>query len=438
MIKGNNHSADRIFLPLTLPTTGASGTDISWSTSSSYISSDGLVTRPNYSLTDEQATLTATISYGNASDTKTFDLTVKNSDSHVVFGGLYSLSMLKSDGTYWSWGDNDDGQFGDGTTNNSNVPVQESTESTDWVQVDTTYKVVIAVKPDGTLWAWSENGFGQLGDGTTNNSNVPVQESTGATDWVKVAAGRYHTIALKSDGTLWAWGLNNNGQLGDATTNNSSIPVQESTEATDWVKVAASEFHTAALKSDGTIWSWGGNIFGQLGDATTNNSSIPVQESTGATDWVSVSTGHYYTVALKSDGTIWSWGYNYYGQLGDGTNSESNVPVQESTGATDWVSVRSGIYHVIALKSDGTIWSWGYNNYGQLGDGTTTDSNVPVQESTGSTDWVDFAAGYVESVAVKSDGTIWTWGDNNYGQLGNGTTSGADVLDPTMINTITR
>jgi len=266
VIKDNNHSADRIYFSLALPTTGASGTDISWSTSSSYISSDGLVTRPNYPFADEHTTLTATISYGNASDTKTFDLTVKSSDSHVVFANVNYLSMLKSDGTYWSWGDNQEGQLGNGTDDESHVPVQGSTEITDLVQLKVRYRFVSALKSDGTIWSWGLNDNGQLGDGTIANSYVPVQESTGATDWVEVAAGRFHTVAIKSDGTLWGWGLNSLGQLGNGSTNSSVIPVQESTGATDWVKVAADEFHTVALKSDGTIWSWGGNADGQLGN----------------------------------------------------------------------------------------------------------------------------------------------------------------------------
>jgi len=172
MIKGNNYRADRIYFSLTLPTTGASGTDISWSTSSSYISSDGLVTRPDHSLTDEQTTLTATISYGNASDTKTFDLTVKSSNSHALFGGLNYLGMLKSDGTIWSCGDNQEGQLGDGTNNVSNVPVQESTGATDWVDFAAGYVESMAVKSDGTVWTWGDNHFGQLGNGTTGGDDV--------------------------------------------------------------------------------------------------------------------------------------------------------------------------------------------------------------------------------------------------------------------------
>jgi alpha-tubulin suppressor-like RCC1 family protein len=434
VIKGNNISTDRIFSSLTLPTTGASGTDISWSTSSSYISSDGHVNRPNSSLADQQVTLTATISYGSASDTKTFDLTVKSLGSHVVFGGVNWLGVLKSDGTYWSWGDNFYGQLGDGTTDRSYVPVQESTGATDWVQLNTHYRFVSAIKSDGTIWSWGYNFYGQLGDGTTDNSSIPVQESTGATDWVNVSPGRYHTVALKSDGTIWSWGYNANGQLGNGITDDSSIPVQESTRATDWVSISADEFHTVALKSDDTIWSWGYNFHGQLGDGSNDNSNVPVQESTGATDWVSVSTGRFCTVALKSDGTVWSWGYNANGQLGDGTIDNSNVPVQESTRSTDWVSVRPGLYAVMGLKSNGTLWSWGFNANGQLGDGTTDNRSIPVQEATGSTDWIDFASGYFESVAMKSDGTIWTWGDNGFGQLGNGTASAEDVLVPTMID----
>ena len=233
----------------------------------------------------------------------------------------------------------------------------------------------IALKSDGTLWAWGQNGSGQLGDGTNTDKNAPVQIGTG-TNWLSIAAGLYHTIALKSDGTLWAWGYNDWGQLGDGTNTDRWSPVQIGT-GTNWLSIAAGEMHTIALKSDGTLWAWGRNGNGQLGNGTNTTKNAPVKIGTG-TNWASIAAGHAHTIALKSDGTLWAWGWNIFGQIGDGTNTDRWSPVQIGTG-TNWLSIAGGGYHTIALKSDCTLWAWGWNAYGQLGDGTNTNKNAPVQ-----------------------------------------------------------
>ncbi len=195
-----------------------------------------------------------------------------------------------------------------------------------------------------------------------------------------MGAGSWYSTAIKSDGTLWAWGDNEYGQLGNGTTTGSSIPIQESTTSSDWSSVGAGEYHIAAIKSDGTLWAWGFNLDGELGNGTNTDSSVPVQEHTASSDWSSVSAGSGHTAAVKSDATLWAWGYNFFGQLGNGTNTDSNVPVQESTASSDWSSVNAGDEFTTAIKSDGgTLWAWGANYYGQLGNGTNTDSSVPVQ-----------------------------------------------------------
>ena len=214
---------------------------------------------------------------------------------------------------------------------------------------------------DGTLWTWGYNGNGQLGDNTLTNSNIPVQEYTLSDDWTKVSSGSQHSAAIKSNGTLWTWGYNNSGQLGDGTSTDRLTPVQEATGTADWVAVAAGSIHTMALKSNGTLWTWGNNSWGQLGDGTTTPRLTPVQEATVATDWNAIAVGTYHTVARKADGTLWSWGQNEFGQLGDGTITGRLTPVQEATEATDWAAVAAGSNHTVALKADGTLWAWGQN-----------------------------------------------------------------------------
>jgi len=312
---------------------------------------------------------------------------------------------LKPDGTLWAWGLDTWtwGQLGVGiTTTNRNIPTQESTGATNWSAISTGNHTV-ALKSDGTIWSWGQNAKGQLGDGTQTHRNTPTQVSTGATNWSVISVGKDHSLSLKSDGTLWAWGYNEYGQLGDGTITNRLTPTQESTGATNWSAIAAGYSHTVALKSDGTLWAWGGNYYDQLGNGTGwAKVSEPTQESTGATDWTAIAAGANYTVALKADGTLWAWGDNQYGKLGDGTTTNRTTPTQESTVATNWTSIAAANGHTVALKSDGTLWAWGGNNwYGQLGDGTQTDSHTPTQESTGATDWTAIAAGYYHTMALK-------------------------------------
>jgi alpha-tubulin suppressor-like RCC1 family protein len=358
--------------------------------------------------------------------------------THVPFDTVFAESPSATS-TLWASGYNYWGQLGDGANVDKHRPTQESTGETNWSAITAGWFHTVALKSDGTLWAWGNNEFGQLGDGTTAAARllgleplkrtIPVQESTGATDWSAIASGgfqtgdeAYHTVALKSDGTLWGWGYNGNGQLGDGTTWNKDIPTQESTEATSWSAIAAGGWHTVALRSDGTLWAWGKNNYGQLGDGTVAEKHTPTQESTGATNWSAISAGFGRTVALKSDGTLWAWGKNDFGQLGDGTVAEKHTPTQESTGATNWSAISAGLSYTVALKSDGTLWAWGNGGNGQHGDGTTANKNSPTKIGA-TTNWSAIAAGGWHTVALRSDGTLWGSGSNYHGQFGDGTTA---------------
>ena len=228
----------------------------------------------------------------------------------------------------------------------------------------------MAMKADGTVWTWGQNDYYQLGDGTQDDSSTPL-EVTAVTDAAAIAAGGRHAVVLTEVGTVWAWGYGN------------SVLPEEVTGLTGVTAITAGYFHTVVLKNDGTVWAWGGyNNNGELGDGTTNSSSTPVQVvgpgGTGfLTEVAAIAAGGYHTVALKNDGTVWTWGYNVNGQLGDGTTDNSSTPVQV-TEISDVSVIHAGFSHTLAGKSGGAIWAWGDNSKGQLGDGTTDNRLTPV------------------------------------------------------------
>lgn len=285
----------------------------------------------------------------------------------------------------------------------------------------------LALKSDGTLWAWGWNASGQLGDGTTTDRSSPVKIGEGFT---QVAAGLSwqdssdsfhdgHSLALKEDGSLWAWGGNTYGQLGDGTTTQRSSPVKI---GDGYVSVSAGAHHSVAIKADGSLWAWGGNEFGQLGDGTKTDRHTPVNVFSGYRFTQAVAA-YAYTIAINTtpgdcDGNLWAWGGNAYGQFGDMTTTDSYITKLDCNWGSGWSKLYATNAHTVAIASNSELWAWGHNNYGQLGDGTTTD-----WFSHFGTGYVQATAGTHHTAAIKTDGSLWTWGRNNYGQLGDGTTT---------------
>ena len=255
----------------------------------------------------------------------------------------------------------------------------------------------------------------------------------------RIVAGTNHTMVLKADGTVWSWGSNSSGQLGDGTTTNRSYPVQiktsESTYLSNIIAIGAGLVYTAVLKSDGTVWSWGLNSYGQLGDGTTTNRLYPVQaktsESVYLTGITSIETGLNHTVALKSGGAVWATGYNGDGRVGDGTNVSKSyfvqVKISESAFLTGVTMIEAGGRQTFAMKGDGSVWAWGSNVFGQLGDGTTVSKVFAVQVKTSESTYLanvkTIAGGESHMAVLKTDGSVWVLGYNISGQIGDGTTT---------------
>lgn len=287
----------------------------------------------------------------------------------------------------------------------------------------------VVVKPDNTVWVWGANSGGQLGDGTTTLRSTPIQVST-LSGIVAVAAGATHTLALKSDGTVYAWGNNTYGQIGDGTTTTRLSPAVAN--VTGIVAIAAGDYHSVALASDGRVWVWGRNSNGQIGKGTTSTAESTPYVHTTLTSASAVGAGANHTLVVKSDGTVWAFGLNGNGQLGDASTTQRTTPVQMS-GVANATAVAGGDRHSLVLHADGALQAVGYNGFGQLGDSSTTQRITAVPVS-GLTEVAAIAAGENFSIAVRSDGTFAAWGRNNSGQLGDGTTANRSV--PTAISTL--
>jgi len=265
-----------------------------------------------------------------------------------------------------------------------------------------------AIKSDGTLWAWGFGGHFRLGTGTLDSYNSPVQVGVD-NDWESVSAGSIHTLAIKTDGNLWAWGTNDYGQLGDRFSVGSarSTPYKITTN-NYWTKVLASSSFSLALRN-GNLFGWGRNNLGQLGLGSSLYQTPNIDPIGIDNDWETVSTGtssyRQFSLAIKTNGSLWAWGY---GCLGNGNaTQQQNYPVKIGNDM-DWKEVAAGESHSAAIKTNGTLWIW-----------TLTDGNIPHQVGT-SNDWEFVAAGDHHCIAIKTDGSLWAWGDNSKGQLGIG------------------
>lgn len=328
----------------------------------------------------------------------------------------------------YAWGRNTNGQLGLNDTVSRSSPVQVGA-LTNWAQVSLNlgqtvgYSRVAAIKTDGTLWSWGVNtglSEGAIGDNTVVSKSSPVQIGSLA-NWSQVSAGYSHTASVKTDGTLWAWGSGNSGRLGDNTIVSKSSPIQVGA-LTVWSQVSAGGRFTSAIRTNGTLWSWGNNASGYLGINSIIATSSPVQVG-ALTNWYQVSAGQQHSVAVKTDGTLWSWGVGAGGRLGLNDTVYRSSPAQVGA-LTNWSVASAGVANTVAVKTDGTLWSWGSagtGGMGAVGDNASINRSSPVQIGA-LTNWSKVSCGRYSSAATKTDGTLWVWGYNNNGQLGQNNT----------------
>ena len=321
----------------------------------------------------------------------------------------------------YSWGENAVGQLGFNDTVYRSSPTQVGT-GTNWSKVNTRNtsgqanpRHTIATKTDGTLWIWGFNHYGQLGTNDRVAKSSPTQLGSGT--WSQVEAGWNAMAAIKTNSTLWTWGVNGQGQLGvNDTVYSRSSPTQVGSD-TNWSQISISNdagVFMSAIKTDGTLWTWGGNGYGELGQNNTINKSSPVQVG-ASTNWSQITSGQRGSLAIKTDGTLWSWGRNYEGWAGYNNTVYKSSPTQVGA-LTNWSQVSMRGNAVMAIKTDGTLWSWGGNFGGVLGQNDAVVRSSPTQVGS-STDWSKISASSMV-LATKTDGTLWTWGFGSRGELG--------------------
>lgn len=338
----------------------------------------------------------------------------------IAAGASHSIAVTSS-GQVWTWGDNRVGQLGTGDTTSHAAPVPVAGLGNEFISVSAGLGHSLALDYLGRVWSWGLNSDGQLGDATRTRRLAPVLVAQ-ASDVVAIAAGSVHSLALRSDGTVLAWGGNLGAQLGDGTNSGRTRPVVI-TGLTDVIAIAAGTAHSLALRSDGSVWAWGTNLTGQLGLGSTLLKRRPTHV-TSLSGIAAIAAGVGHSVAVSSTGAVWAWGWNSFGQLGDGTRTTRRTPIAIQ-GVAEVSRISAGATHTLAATGSGELFAWGGNGAGQIGDGSTLDRLVPTLVPPPPSQVIDVAAGAVHSLLLAADVSAWSWGNNYFGQLGEGSHVGA-------------
>ena len=336
------------------------------------------------------------------------DTNSKGTEGYILYGA-------HSGGNYC-------GVVGQNVSTSFNALTRIGNTEDQWTQISSGINHSLALKKDGSLWGWGCACSGQIGNGTSGPGAsvlAPSRESLQSNEWCHISAGARVSAAIKIDGSLWTWGDSSCGNLGNGTAFScSSTPTREFTSSNNWCVVSVGACHSIAIKKDGSLWGWGNNTCGEIGDGSGITKITPSREVTSSNDWCAAAAGSFTSHAIKKNGTLWSWGSGVCGALGDGAALQRSTPVQEVSLSTNWSSL-SATYapSVHAIKKDGSLWSWGYNLTGQLATNNTIGYSSPVREITSSNNWSKVVGGWTSVFGLKQDGTLWGWGVNSCGQL---------------------
>ncbi len=321
----------------------------------------------------------------------------------VAVGESHALA-IKANGSLWAWGKGSFGQLGVGVLEDKREPVRIGSDI-DWKTAAARADASFAIKTDGSLWAWGRNRYGCLGDGTEVNRPAPTRVGTG-TDWTGLALAAFHTLALKADGTLWGWGANQFGQRSTGPSAPQLYPKQIGTDH-DWTCISAAYGSGGAIKADGSLWGWGDNRAGQLGLTTAEKVPNPVRIGPDGY-WIAVETRQTRSFVIGKDQTLWGSGGNEFGKLGIGSKAARSDWTAVG-GNRRWTLVAATVDSTFALQADGSLWAWGHNHRGQLGDGSTIDRLSPVRIGADGR-WVSISAGENGAAGIRGDGSLWVWG----------------------------
>lgn len=331
--------------------------------------------------------------------------------------GSFHVCGSRSDGSAWCWGSNIAGELGNGGGNAAAVRTpQRVGDDSDWVSVSAGGGHSCGVRADGSVWCWGTNWIGQLGNGTDQDANTPQRAGIDS-DWTSVFAGLYQTCGLRTDRSAWCWGYDLYGLPDNFGTSNYVPNPRRVDGAADWLSLAPGNGSTCGLRADHSAWCWGSASSGVFDDL---GGPLQAPARLGSALWNSLSVSSFQACGVRTDGTLWCWGTNFDGSLGNGSLETSvSTPAQQVGSGADWVSVVTGYQRSCGLRSDGSAWCWGNNDDGALGNGNTQHAAVP-QRVEGDADWISLTAGQTQVCGLRADGSAWCWGSNENGQLGTG------------------